>query len=242
MELKELKENWEELGEKDAYWAVLSDPAKINNKWNLKVFYRTGEELLDNVVRGLNTDNRIRFGKVLDFGCGPGRITQALASRSLSVTGVDISSTMIAKAQDYNKYPGKCQYLVNSKNDLAQLGTATFDFVFSYITLQHISPEYSKNYIKEFIRVTKPGGHILFNLPTKAPLFFRVVRGLIGTWGINHLRRIYYKKSSVIEMHAVPQKEIRDVSEANGTKVISITADNRIGMGWESCFYLLKKI
>jgi hypothetical protein len=31
MKIDKLKKNWDALGEEDAYWAVLSDPSKINN-------------------------------------------------------------------------------------------------------------------------------------------------------------------------------------------------------------------
>lgn len=242
MKLEELKENWESLGAEDPYWAVLSDPAKINNKWDLNVFYRTGEELLNSVVDKLDVNKQIKFGQVLDFGCGPGRITQALAKRSKSTVGVDISSTMIEKAKAYNKFPDSCRYLVNSKSDLSQLHSDSFDFVFSYITLQHVKPEYSRKYIQDFIRVTKPGGHIFFNLPTKPPLFFRMMKTIIGAWGINHIRRLYYKKSSVIEMHSIAENDVSAIAQSSGSEIITITPDERIGMGWESRFYFLRKL
>jgi len=242
MKLKDLKENWEALGEEDPYWAVLSDPTKINNKWDLDVFYRTGEELLVNVVDKFSTEFGIKFGKVLDFGCGPGRITQALARRSSSVVGVDISSTMIEKAIAYNKFPTKCSYKVNSTDALPDFADNSFDLVFSYITLQHIEPKFALNYIKDFIRIAKPGGHILFNLPTEPPVFFKILRTLVGNTGLNLIRRQYYGKSSVIEMHAIKKEVILNLAKEKNAPVIAMKPDDRLGMKWKSNFYLLRKM
>ena len=39
--------------------------------------------------------------------------------------------------------------------------------VYSNIVLQHIHPHYSKQYLKEFLRVLKPGGMLVFQLPSE---------------------------------------------------------------------------
>jgi hypothetical protein len=43
---------------------------------------------------------------------------------------------------------------------------ATFDLVHSCIVLQHIEPLYTKEYLREFLRVTRPGGTVVFQLPS----------------------------------------------------------------------------
>ena len=42
-----------------------------------------------------------------------------------------------------------------------------FDFVYSSLVLQHMKPEYSQNYIKEFLRILAPGGLVYFQLPAE---------------------------------------------------------------------------
>jgi SAM-dependent methyltransferase len=42
-----------------------------------------------------------------------------------------------------------------------------FDFIYTNIVLQHMRPEYSKAYLKEFLRVLSPGGLLVFQLPTE---------------------------------------------------------------------------
>ena len=240
MHIEKLKKNWEALGDEDAYWAVLSEPSKINNKWDLSEFYQTGLQRIQQLHREVR-EHRIQYGKVLDFGCGPGRLTQALAVRSTSVVGVDISSSMIEKAKAYNKYPEKVNYFVNSTPALPDFETDTFDLVFSYITLQHIEPQYSTAYVKEFFRICKPGGHTLFNLPSEAPIFYKVLKAVVGNPGLNLIRRLYYRKSSVIEMHPVPEETVLQLAKDNGMRVIKVFPDTRLGMKWKSNFYLFRK-
>lgn len=240
MRIDKLKKNWETLGDDDAYWAVLSDPTKINNGWELSEFYSTGLQDINRIHRQVRED-RIQYGRVMDFGCGPGRLTQALAARSQSVVGVDISSTMIAKANAYNKFPDKVTYHVNSAPALPDFQPDSFDLVFSYITLQHIDPQYSTAYIREFFRVCKHGGHVLFNLPTEPPAFFKLIKGVVGHAGLNILRRLYYRKSSVIEMHPVPEQTILDIAKESNMKVVRVFPDLRLGMKWKSNFYLFRK-
>lgn len=240
MEFKQLKNNWEELGKSDPYWAVLSDPAKINNQWDLKQFYQTGINFVQTIDKKFSPLAHIRYGQVLDFGCGPGRITQALAQKSQSAIGVDVSSTMIAEARKHNRFPAKCAYKVNPHVGLPDFASDTFDLVFSYITLQHIEPQYTLQYLTDFIRIAKPGGHILFNLPTQPPFFFRVLKACIGQRGLNWLRRRYYRKSSVIEMHAIPEDEMKQFFDKSNVELVATLPDDRIGMRWQSNFYLLK--
>ena len=79
--------------------------------------------------------------------------------------GVDISSTMIEAANRFNTHGERCRYLVNTDDHLPMLDDDSFDFVYSNITLQHVPPAASTRYIAEFVRVLKPGGVALFQLP-----------------------------------------------------------------------------
>ena len=79
--LTQLKKNWNELATKDALWSILPDPKKKNNKWQLEEFFRTGEKEALNVLKELEfLGLEINHGRCLDFGCGVGRLTQALGN------------------------------------------------------------------------------------------------------------------------------------------------------------------
>src|SRR5262249_3108618 len=59
----------------------------------------------------------------------------------------------------------RCGFVLNETNDLAVFPDDAFDFVYSSLVLQHMKPEYSQNYIKEFLRVLAPGGLPVFQIP-----------------------------------------------------------------------------
>jgi len=60
----------------------------------------------------------------------------------------------------------KCRFVLNDAPNLPLLDDRSFDLVYSRLVLQHIPPEFVRNYLREFVRVTKSGGVITFQLPT----------------------------------------------------------------------------
>jgi SAM-dependent methyltransferase len=168
MELKELKNNWDAFGKQDPLWSILTDRTKKGNKWNLEDFFKTGEEEIKSVIKYLDSLGvSSSRNKAFDFGCGVGRLTQALCQYFDECFGVDIAPSMIELAKKYNRYGDKCKYYQNDSNDLSLFKDNSFDFIYSKIVLQHMKPEYSKNYIREFLRVLAPGGVVVFQLPSE---------------------------------------------------------------------------
>ncbi len=106
------------------------------------------------------------FDRVLDFGCGVGRLTLAWTRHARHVTGVDISAPMIEKGRQIMAGQEAVRLEVNPRPDLSLFTDASFDLVFSHIVLQHIHWKHAKGYLREFARVCKPGGWIAFQLPS----------------------------------------------------------------------------
>lgn len=171
MTLERVRETWTTLGERDAFWAVLTGNAGADRKWSEHDFFQSGIDeigtLLDELPRDLRRD------AALDFGCGAGRLTRALGRQFARATGIDISPTMIGHARRLNAQEPHCEFVVNDRADLSLLGDATFDLVYSNITLQHMPTELSRRYIEEFFRVTRQDGVVVFQIPAEfvgAPL------------------------------------------------------------------------
>lgn len=185
MKFEQLQVNWDKFGKVDPLWAILTNSEKRNNKWNVDEFFRTGEAEIDGVIQYINSlQLPRRRQKALDFGCGAGRLTQALCRYFDQCYGVDIAPSMIELAEKYNRYGSKCHYYTNSAQDLSLFEDNSFDFIYSNIVLQHMEPEYSKNYIKEFIRVLAHDGLLIFQIPSeRVPIEKRL---LSGQSSINH--------------------------------------------------------
>jgi ubiquinone/menaquinone biosynthesis C-methylase UbiE len=166
-ELKELETAWEELAEFDPLWAILSVPEKKGRKWNSDDFFREGEIEIERLISKLRTIGGAQVsGAALDFGCGAGRLSQPLAKYFDRVIGVDISTGMLALARRFNQHPSRVQYIHNNVDNLAILADSSVDLVYSNLVLQHMRPEYAISYIREFFRVTKRGGFVVFQIPS----------------------------------------------------------------------------
>jgi len=168
MRIDELQQNWDACGRLDPMWAILSVPGKANNRWDPQEFFATGLAEANDLFRDLDASGvRIRRGRALEFGCGVGRITQALCQYFEQCCGVDIAPSMIDLATSYNVFGTKCKYYLNHTDDLRVFPDTSFDFIYSRLVLQHMLPCYSKNYIAEFFRVLAPGGVAVFQVPSE---------------------------------------------------------------------------
>ena len=165
--IREIRDHWERQARLDPLWAILSDPAKKGRKWRAAAFFETGRNEISVLMFRLRVLG-IPFvpGRALDFGCGIGRLSQALASHFDGVAGIDISETMIKLAGLANQFPGKVRYFRSEDENLGLFGDAEFDFIYTNIVLQHIRPEFVRGYWGGFRRVLKPGGLMVFQLPS----------------------------------------------------------------------------
>lgn len=101
--------------------------------------------------------------RVLDVGCGVGRWSRLLAARGATVTGVDLSPTMIAQAKLRAEAEGvsdRCRFRVQ---DLSKLDVgAQFDVVLGVTVLQHIlDPELLRAAVRRMTEHLAPGGRMI---------------------------------------------------------------------------------
>lgn len=255
MDIKQLQRNWNAFGKSDPFWAVLTSPSKKGNKWQVEEFFKTGKDEIEEVmkyVKSLESLNiNIKKRKALDFGCGVGRLTQALADYFDEVCGVDIAQSMIELAEKYNSHGNRCKYYINDDINLKLFANSSFDLIYTNIVLQHIEPKYSKNYIREFIRILVPDGLLIFQIPSERIRSKKIIRKLIRyviplgflDWifyfRIN-LKSMFYKEPRM-EMYAIRQEEIIDILKENGAKVVDIKRDQYDSSSWVSLRYCVTK-
>jgi SAM-dependent methyltransferase len=180
--LKQIEQDWEDLAHIDPMWAIVSDPARQYGKWDPDEFFESGRRRVDRLF-GLLEQQAIPVQRAvcLDFGCGMGRYTQALAARFERCQGLDISPQMIKLSQQHNRFGDRVQYALNPSSDLRLFEGGRFDFVFTSAVLQHMPPQLMRHYLEEFCRVLKPDGVAVVEVPT---------RQLAGDARTNRLRQL----------------------------------------------------
>lgn len=181
MEHKRMEEEWDERARVDAV-------RYIADGFEGEGFYESGiplaHSLCDGFFREIDFDPEGK--RVLDIGCGIGRLETGFSEMFGEVVGLDVSGEMIARAKEQAPDLSNVTFVKGNGHDLAEFPDGHFDFVFSYLTFQHI-PEKAiiLDYLREIRRVLKEDG--LFMI-----LFRRDWSGFAKAFGFFPIpRRLY---------------------------------------------------
>lgn len=165
-----MRQDWDARARKDAFYYI----ASWRKDWNAADFLKSGEEDYQRFVAPIF--NRCGFSpkskRMLELGCGVGRMTHCFAAYFDQVTAVDVSAQMLARAQEMLHGVQNISWGQSNGMDLGEVAGEAFDFVFSYLVLQHLPDEKLVcTYIREMLRVLTLGGICIFqfngaNAPT----------------------------------------------------------------------------
>jgi SAM-dependent methyltransferase len=161
---------WRGWGEADPFFGVASWTGRQrggSNPWTADDFYALGRSDWGD-FRDHWTRYGLTFGRVVEIGCGAGRLTKEMAATFAEVIGVDVSEGMLAVARSH----------VSEANVDLRLGdglalpveTASADGVFSTHVFQHFeSLDLARTNFIEVARVLKPDGTMMIHLPVMLP-------------------------------------------------------------------------
>jgi len=122
-----------------------------------------GEAELASLFGRLGADPR--GGVCVEVGCGPGRMTDALAARFDRVVAVDVSPEMLARAAEAVT-AANVDFRQVSGERLDGVEDASADAAVCYLVLQHLpSRRLAQAYVRELGRVLRPGGEAFVQLP-----------------------------------------------------------------------------
>ena len=234
-QLERLRRVWQTLGRDDPLWAVLSHARKRGGRWDAAEFLATGQVEVDAQLAALAVDGfPFRHELALDFGCGAGRLSRALAKHFERVIGVDVSASMIAAARELNADATNVEFIENATPHLGGIADASVDLVFSHITLQHIPEPLSIGYVEEFFRVLAPGGVAVFQFVAGPDRSLRGrLFGLASNRWLNPLRRVLWRRREVFEMHALAEADLRArLARDPALRLLRASDDQAAGAGW----------
>src|ERR1051325_10659866 len=132
-QLEKMRRDWDERARENARHYVSTGKVE----WTDDEFFRSGEQtvaeevLTDmiNICQGRDPKQM----RVLEIGCGAGRITRALSGLFGEVHAVDVSGEMVAKARAALADRPNAHIYQNNGKDLTVVGDGPFDFAFSMI-------------------------------------------------------------------------------------------------------------
>lgn len=215
-DLATIETSWDQAAREDAMWNILTDPERKNGLWTAEDFFEHGRTEIERAVEHIDS---LGLGdrpttRALDFGCGVGRLTQALGEWYGRVDGVDVSNEMIRQALDHQ--PSEwCHFHHNTAPNLKLFRAGTFDFVYSMIVLQHMPQELQQGYVREFFRVLKRRGVAMFEIPDGPD------SGHPGWW---------------LSMYGVPRATVARWIEDGGGKLVDVE-DLGHDAGWQNYRY-----
>ena len=244
--LRRFGRDWNRLAKRNPYGAILTGPTGELQQWTPEQFFETGQADAARFIADLTqiapAANRRRL---LDFGCGVGRVTRALADHFQTAIGVDVSSAMIDRARALNASIGNCEFVVNRPIHLKQFESASFDVVYSRLVLQHIPPHFVREYISEFIRILAAGGVLMFQLPEEmanepeelflsAPVLGSGLKRSIPTPLIRLYRRIKYRfivdeSEPTMAVFGMRRETVLKIIADSGGRLLKLKADRSHG-------------
>ncbi|WP_051390999.1 class I SAM-dependent methyltransferase [Paraburkholderia mimosarum] len=239
-----IRQQWEALGTEDPYWGVLSNPEKQHGGWNKGEFFRTGTEEIGGMLsKASSLGVRLKFDLALDYGCGVGRLSRALSTSFERVIGVDISDAMLTEARSANTSFDNIEFMRNNGSALPLIADGTVDFIYSNIVLQHSPRKIQRSLLREFSRVLRQGGVMIFQTPSHQNLM--TIKGLLhfllGNRVLNIGRALKYGKARVMEMHTFPKSDVLKTLEETGLSVLKVERYDSAGRAFVSYIYFVTK-
>jgi len=160
-----MREDWDRRAQQDAEKFIYTRDSASD----ASDFAHSGEANYNQLVRPylpiLLRGRPARECRVVEIGCGIGRMTEWLAANFNIVDAIDVSPVMIEAARERLPHRPNIRFHVGHGSDLAPIPGASADLVFSYIVFQHIpSREAVEGYVTDAARVLKEGGAFKFQL------------------------------------------------------------------------------
>jgi SAM-dependent methyltransferase len=226
--------DWDDLAELDPFWAVLSAPAFTQGQAGADAFFSTGAGEVSgalDIARDLGRP--ALFGSALDFGCGVGRLSRALAARFEHCTAVDVSSRMLDVARRLNADVPNIEFVLNDRPDLSLFESGSFDLVYSSIVLQHLRSRHEiERFVSELVRLTAADGLAVFQVPDKISLRYRLqprrrAYALLRRTGVSS-HSLYRRGLNPIQVRALSETRVRKVVEAAGGCIERVVPEDSV--------------
>ncbi len=213
-----MKTDWDDRARENAKWYI----ATIRVDQSDDDFYRTGGPEVQKFVLSdplLTRHRDLKTQRLLEIGCGIGRMSRHLAPHFAEVHSTDVSGEMVRQARERLADLPNVTFTETSGADLAPLPTDYFDLIFSVYVFQHVPlKEVVESNLREACRVLRPGGLFKFQVSNVAnPDYLRLEK---NTWdGVT-----------------LTEQDLRRAARNNGVRLVWLE-----GLGTQYCWAIFNK-
>jgi len=164
-QLQRMQRDWDQRARENARYYV--DTSRTD--WTDETFFASGElavrkEILSDLVNICQGKDPAQM-RILEIGCGAGRLTRALSNVFGEIHAVDVSGEMIARARVALQDRPRVKFYQNNGCDLTVVPPLEFDFAYSSHVFQHIpSRDVIDSYVREVHRLLRPGALFKFEV------------------------------------------------------------------------------
>jgi len=156
--LRDTSHDWKGIAA-EPFYGVLSHPEWYRENLTpdkLDQFWESGRA----AVRQILVNHKDRFGEfqpksAIDYGCGVGRLTRAIAEQVDRAIGIDVAQGMIDEAAIWSD--PDIEYRLDIPDEKV-------DWINSIIVFQHIHPEIGFRLLRDLLDRLNPGGGISIQL------------------------------------------------------------------------------
>jgi SAM-dependent methyltransferase len=252
--------SWDRLGERNPFGAILTGSDGGLREWDVEEFLATGRTDAERFIQDLERMAPAASRRTaLDFGCGVGRVTRALAAYFEQVVGVDIAPSMIAEARRLNAGAPKLSFVLNRASHLRQFASGTFDVIYCRLVLQHLRPRFVRRYVPELVRVLAAGGILMFQMPgesdavdsedafCRAPVTGSGLKRYAPAAVVRAYRRVKYRLivdygwlergNPRMHMFAMSTEQVKRLVDGAGGRIVAVRSDRSHGPRGEGFEY-----
>jgi len=164
--------DWHKWGSDNPYFGVFTAERFLNANLtddSRREFFASGEQHVEHIYSVIRSkiQSNLQADRILDYGCGVGRLLIPFARRARTVVGLDISPGMLSQAKENCEQYGVSWVRLLPAHELDSLEPASFDLVHSFIVFQHIPVSHGERLFRKLISLLAENGvgavHITFS-------------------------------------------------------------------------------
>lgn len=158
--LESIQQFWEQKARENPYWYVSSYGPY--HQRNMAEFWASGLSIWQDIKTRIAYEPN-KTDRVVEIGCGVGRLSRAISKEVGQIEAFDISRQMLEIAKQAEL--ANVNFRHSNGEDLRPLADTSADLVLAYCIFQHLpSTEVLRKYLGEMARVAKPGSRCAFTL------------------------------------------------------------------------------